>query len=348
MKIIFLSNTEENGTFSKATLEAMTAVREFKSIFKAEGISLHAAVFGNVMTDEAKSHLASLNPVSVCSISVEDFHSPRFASDAYACEALLKKLEGTFVLAPANSRMQRILPAVAARLNASLDTHIAGFEAASGAEKSIKIKRWYYKQRLLAKQVRSRTPSIMTIDPGNYEPISKSGSIQFKVEELPVTLPQELKKTEFIRYSRPAEGDTIKPDADLLFVAGAGWTKKQADGKIHAERASELILNFLKNVNASLGGSKSVVDSGVDGEASLPFMTHLNQVGQTGTSPRHKKGLATCCHGEEPHVVGWRFINERRAVNLNPSCGWSQGKADVLYVADAFEVMEKLNELLAK
>ena len=38
-------------------------------------------------------------------------------------------------------------------------------------------------------------------------------------------------------------------------------------------------------------------------------------------------------------MVGWRFIDERRAVNLDPNCGWARGKADVLYVADAFEVM---------
>ena len=63
--------------------------------------------------------------------------------------------------------------------------------------------------------------------------------------------------------------------------------------------------------------------------------------------PRHQKGLATCCHGEEPHAVGWRFVNERRAVNLDPNCGWARGKADVLYVADAFAVMEKVNKLLA-
>jgi len=35
-------------------------------------------------------------------------------------------------------------------------------------------------------------------------------------------------------------------------------------------------------------------------------------------------------------------------VNLDPGCGWARGKADVLYVADAFAVVEKLNELLAK
>jgi hypothetical protein len=35
-------------------------------------------------------------------------------------------------------------------------------------------------------------------------------------------------------------------------------------------------------------------------------------------------------------VVGWRFIGDRRAISLDPNCGWTRGKADVVYVADAF------------
>ncbi|HVI93787.1 MAG TPA: electron transfer flavoprotein subunit alpha, partial [Anaeromyxobacter sp.] len=131
-------------------------------------------------------------------------------------------------------------------------------------------------------------------------------------------------------------------------VAGAGWTKKQADGKPHPEKAEELILGFLHASGASLGSSKSLVDQAGEGQKVFEFMTHLNQIGQTGATPRHPKGLATCCHGEEPHVVGWRFIRDRRAVNLDPNCGWARGKADVLYVADAFAVMEKVNQLLKK
>ncbi|MDZ7372020.1 MAG: FAD-binding protein, partial [candidate division KSB1 bacterium] len=147
----------------------------------------------------------------------------------------------------------------------------------------------------------------------------------------------------------PQTGEqTIKPDAKLLFVAGAGWTKKQKDGQAHVEEAAELIMEFIRKADASLGSSKSLVDLQGEGQQVLPFMSHLNQVGQTGSTPRHPKGLATCCHGEEPHVVGWRFINERRAVNLDPNCGWAQGKADVLYVADAFEVMREVNRLLGE
>jgi electron transfer flavoprotein alpha subunit len=44
--------------------------------------------------------------------------------------------------------------------------------------------------------------------------------------------------------------------------------------------------------------------------------------------------------------VGWRFISERRAVSLDPNCGWVRGKADVVYVADAFQVMARVNALL--
>jgi electron transfer flavoprotein alpha subunit len=45
-------------------------------------------------------------------------------------------------------------------------------------------------------------------------------------------------------------------------------------------------------------------------------------------------------------VVGWRFVTARRAVNLDANCGWARGKADVLYVADAFEVMRQVNRRL--
>ena len=138
---------------------------------------------------------------------------------------------------------------------------------------------------------------------------------------------------------------TIRPDAKLLFVAGAGWTKKQADGATHLDEAASTITGFLAKSGASLGSSKSLVDMPEAAQA-FSFMSHMNQVGQTGATPRHAKGLSTCCHGEEPHVVGWRFIGERRAVNLDANCGWAQGKADVLYVADAFAVMKKVNELL--
>jgi electron transfer flavoprotein alpha subunit len=151
-----------------------------------------------------------------------------------------------------------------------------------------------------------------------------------------------------VKGVKASSGDsqTIRPEAEVLFVAGAGWTKKQADGETKVEEAESLILGFLDKADASLGSSKSLVDLGSEGQEVLSFLTHLHQIGQTGATPRHQKGLSTCCHGEEPHAVGWRFINERRAISLDANCGWAHGKADVLYVADAFEVMKHVNAML--
>jgi electron transfer flavoprotein alpha subunit len=167
------------------------------------------------------------------------------------------------------------------------------------------------------------------------------------VDEIAIAVELPALRTEVTGFRAPKQDEqTIRPDAKLLFVAGAGWTKKQPDGAVHVEEAGRLILDFLRASGASLGSSKSLVDQGGEGQSVLPFLTHMNQVGQTGSTPRHARGLSTCCHGEEPHVVGWRFIGERRAISLDANCGWTRGKADVVYIADAFQVMAKVNELL--
>jgi len=80
-------------------------------------------------------------------------------------------------------------------------------------------------------------------------------------------------------------------------VAGAGWTKKQGDGATHTAEAEELILGFLRGARASLGGSKSLVDSTGEGKAVLRLMTHMNRIGQTGATPRHPQGAF--------HVLSW-------------------------------------------
>jgi electron transfer flavoprotein alpha subunit len=276
----------------------------------------------------------------VLAVSGEAFAQARYASDAAACAALCRAAEATLVLAPQSSRMARVMAGVAHRLGGVIDTHIT----ALGGTDAIEATRWFYRQRVEAVLSRDVRPWILLLDAGTHAAFDgEAGTVA--VETVAVELPAL--RTTVSGMRAPSQGtQTIKPDSKLLFVAGAGWTKKQPDGQIHVEQAGELILGFLRASGASLGSSKSLVDQGGEGEPVLPFLSHMNQIGQTGATPRHAKGLATCCHGEEPHVVGWRFIGERRAVSLDANCGWTRGKADVVYVADAFAVMAKVNELL--
>lgn len=340
--ILFLAHVDEAGDdLPKSGYEVLGAAVE---LVQQTGATLSIGLLGGEVQKAADS-VASAGAAKILVVSGSEFASPRSASDAAASEALCRAANAELILAPATSRFLRGLPVLAHRLNGRVDTHVSSLRFANGA---LTATRWFYRQRLEGAFQRADRPWIVLFDSGCHEPW-RGASIPTQVEQLSVTLPSEAKRTTVVGIRAPkSDSQTIRSDAALLFVAGAGWTKKQQDGKAHPQEAEKLILEFLRKSGASLGGSKSLVDQSGESQAVLGFMTHLNQVGQTGATPRHPKGLSTCCHGEEPHVVGWRFINERRAINLDPNCGWARGKADVLYVGDAFEVVAKVNALLAE
>jgi electron transfer flavoprotein alpha subunit len=332
--ILVLTHADETGSaLTKASLEAISAGRDLAA-------RLSASLSVGIVAAEPQPLSKGL-PGTVFAVSGADFAQPCYASDAAACEALCRAANASIVLAPSSSRFARVMAGVSHRLGGIIDTHIT----ALGGSSSLEATRWYYRQRVEAVVTRTARPWFLLLEPG-IAPAFAAGSEAAKLQVVPVQLPAARTTVTGIRAPKQDE-QTIRPDAKLLFVAGAGWTKKQPDGQIHAAEASGLILGFLRATGASLGSSKSLVDQGSEGQPVLPFLTHLNQIGQTGATPRHPKGLATCCHGEEPHVVGWRFIGSRRAVSLDPNCGWTRGKADVVYIADAFEVIGKLNALLA-
>ena len=264
-----------------------------------------------------------------------------FAQDKPALAEAIKTSGADIVLLPGTSRARRAIGAAALCAGAQVDTNVVSLTIDGEA---VTAQRWLYRQRILVTFSRAARPWVIVTDPSLFAEIcAKAGVEPAALDPAPATS-SRTKVNGLVAASGGGES-TIKPDAKLLFVAGAGWTKKQADGATHLDEAASTITGFLAKSGASLGSSKSLVDMPEAAEA-FKFMSHMNQVGQTGATPRHAKGLSTCCHGEEPHVVGWRFIGERRAVNLDANCGWAQGKADVLYVADAFEVMKKVNELL--
>jgi electron transfer flavoprotein alpha subunit len=331
--VLLLAHTEPDGSLAKPALEALAAAKGLggELIVGLAGAETHAAA----------NQIAGCGAARFLAVTGAAFGEARYSTDAAAAEALCRAAGAGMVIAPSTSRWARALPGVAYRLGGRVDTHATNIAAAVGGPA---VTRWFYRQRMEATLTRAARPWVVLLDAGCFTPWSGEAGAA-AVEAVAVEAPPTRTTVTGIE-APPADEQTIRPDAKLLFVAGAGWTKKQADGATHVAEAASLILGFLRAAKASLGSSKSLVDLSGEGEAVLPFMTHMNQIGQTGATPRHPKGLSACCHGEEPHVVGWRFVTERRAINLDPNCGWARGKADVLYVADAFEVMRHVNRLL--
>lgn len=340
-KILFLSHLDESGNaLPRAAYECLSATLELAE--RVTG-SVTIGIMGQDIQNAANT-IASAG-VPIIGLSGVDFAYPRYSTDAAALEAICQETSPSVVIAPATSRFLRVMAGVAHRLKGQIDTHITSIEV---IDDQLSARRWFYRQRLEAVIERQARPWFLVMDGGCGELWAGTPAMaDIKMIDVPIIA--DAKRTVFAGIRAPkSDAQTIRPDAKLLFVAGAGWCKKQPDGKTHLPEAESTILQFLHSSGASLGGSKSLVDQSGENQAVLRFMTHLNQVGQTGSTPRHRKGLSTCCHGEEPHVVGWRFINERRAINLDPNCGWARGKADVLYVTDAFQVIAKLTRLLAE
>ena len=339
--ILVLAHTESDGSLAKSAREALHAAATLhKSL---TGSKLVVGLIGENVQAAANS-IAACPATKYFGVTGADFSQSRYATDAATAAAIFKAAQATIIVAPATSRWARVLPGIAQRLGGRADMHVTGVAVMDG---KVFVNRWFYRQRMEGALTRTQRPWFLGIDLGS-QTACNCGAGTAAVEMVTVSLSDASKRTTVVGIREPkADAQTIRPDAQLLFVTGAGWTKKQADGQTHVPEAGKLILDFLKKSRASLGSSKSLVDLGGEGQAVLPFLSHMNQIGQTGATPRHAKGLSTCCHGEEPHTVGWRFIGERRAINLDPNCGWSRGKADVLYVADAFAVVAKVNDLLA-
>ena len=339
MKILALLHTQADGSLPKASLETVTAAVNLNAQL---GASLTVAVLGAGAAAAADA-VATCGAGAFLAAGDDALAQPRYATDAAAAAALIQAAGAELVLAPNTSRFARCLPGVAHRVGAQIDTHIV---AVCGEGGKVHAQRWFYRQRILGSFSRAASPWMLLVDGGVNAPWQGAAGAAH-AQAVAVAFAADDLRTSVTGIQAPAaDAQTIRPDAQLLFVAGAGWTKKQKDGQHHIGEAGRLIQDFLKKAQASLGSSKSLVDLQSEGQETLSFMSHMNQVGQTGSTPRHPKGLSTCCHGEEPHAVGWRFINERRAINLDANCGWAQGKADVVYIGDAFEIMAKVNALL--
>ena len=278
--ILVLTHADENGSaLSKGSLESVTAGIELAGKMGAK------VAIGVVAADAVVANALASTGARLLAVSGAEFAHARYASDAAACEALCRAAKASIVLAPASSRFARVAASVAHRLGGLIDTHISAV-AANG---SIEAMRWFYRQRVEGTISREGRPWFLLLDAGTHAAYAgAAGAVE--VEQVAVELPAM--RTTVSGFRAPTQGaQTIRPDAKMLLVAGAGWTKKQPDGQVHVNEAGELILGFLGATGASLGSSKSLVDQGGEGNSVLPFLTHLNQVGQTGSTPRHAKGI---------------------------------------------------------
>ena len=292
--IILLAHTEADGSLGKPALEALGAAVGL-------GGALTVGLVG-ALTQAAADQIAGCGAVRFLAVTGDAFGQPRYATDAAATETLCRASACQIVIAAGSSRWARALPGVAFRLGGRVDTHATCLAEANGAPA---LTRWFYRQRMEAVLTRTQRPWVVLLDAGCVAPWAGTPGAAV-VEQVAVETPAT--RTTVTGYRVPeADQQTIRRTPRCFWLPVRGGRRSRAMARCMLLEAEQLILAFLRRAQASLGSSKSLVDQSGEGEAVLSCLTHMNQIGQTGSTPRHAKGLSTCCHGEEPHVVGWRF-----------------------------------------
>ena len=110
--ILFLAHTEADGTLNKTALEALSSAVELKQALNG---TLDVALYGAQIQPAANS-IAACGATRFLAVCGEAFAEARFATDAAACEALVRASGATIVIAAATSRNARVMAAVAHRV----------------------------------------------------------------------------------------------------------------------------------------------------------------------------------------------------------------------------------------
>ena len=244
-KLLFITDVNPDGSLSKTALETANGAAKIAADL---GASLTAGLIGGDVRKAADT-IAGCGADRFLTVSGEDFAVSRYSSDAAALEAIVKQAEATIIIAPANMRLSRALAGTAFRLKGSIDTRVSAVNCDNGA---LKIQRWYYRQRMAAVLSRETRPWFLLVDSGVFEPVA-AGTVSATLEQVAVELGEGQKKTRVTGNEAPStDAQTIRPEAELLFVAGAGWTKKQSDGQTHLKDAEKHILSFLEKAKVQV------------------------------------------------------------------------------------------------
>lgn len=168
-------------------------------------------------------------------------------------------------------------------------------------------------------------PQMGTVRPGAFkigesEP-GRSGQV---IEEAIVT-PSELIVTKLLEFLPVEQMGGVKlEEADIIVSGGKGLGKAEN---------FELLRELAAVLHAAVGASRAAVDAG--------WISHVQQVGQTGKTVSPKIYIACGISGAVQHLAGMSASDYVIAINKDPDAPIFQA-ADFGIVGDLFEIIPEL------
>ncbi|MDH5655763.1 MAG: electron transfer flavoprotein subunit alpha/FixB family protein, partial [Spirochaetia bacterium] len=189
----------------------------------------------------------------------------------------------------------------------------------SGNLDSVEVKKPIYSGKAFAK-IKAASPAVLTVRPNSQEVISHTGS-------------------ETIESSSASEGDVASKLTDLDLDAGTNVQLGDASIIVSGGRGIKgpenwpLLQELCDVLGAALGASRAAVDAG--------WISHSNQVGQTGKTVSPNCYIACGISGAIQHLAGMSSSKYIVAVNKDPEAPIFK-VATYGIVDDLFEIVPAL------
>ena len=310
MKALLIAE-QKDGKLSNVTLELITAA-------KGIGAEIMTAVLAE-SADSIASELASRGGGKVLAVSSPAFKHFNDEVFSRVISELIKKYQPNLVIGPATFYGKGLVARLAAMNDGAMASDITGLKA--DGDKVIAKRPAYGGNVLMDMTAKEGKTFFVTVRPKIFAE-SSGGDGEVSAEAVDDSLLQS--KSE-VKERVGASGQTVAlTEADIIVAIGRG---------IRGPENLEIVQKLANSMNAALGASRAIVDSG--------WIDYPHQVGQTGKTVNPKLYFAIGISGAIQHLVGMQSSKTIVAINRDKDAPIFN-IASYGIVGDLFEVVPAL------
>ena len=309
--------TKEDGSAKNVGLELLNPGR---MLADQQGGALVGIIIGS-KADAAVQAAGEHGADKIIVVDGEEFKD--YTTDAYASAMyyLVEKYGPTTLLIGATPNGRDMGPRLSCRLKTGLtaDCTALAIDEESG---NMAWTRPAFGGNLMATILcPEHRPQIGTVRPGVFKKAAPAASHAEVIQE-EFHVPPEQIRTELLEVIREAAGELVDLEgADIIVSGGRGVGSSEGFAPVR---------ELAKALGATVGASRAAVDSG--------WISHIHQVGQTGTTVAPKIYIACGISGAIQHLAGMSGSDCIIAINKDPEASIF-GIADYGTVGNLFEVL---------
>ena len=305
-----------NGSFKKATFEAVSYAAQLANKIETEVIAITIAHQGNA------NELGNYGANKVLTITDETFNTFNNQSYANAIVAASNYVSAEIVVISNTNNGKAIAPIIAAKREAALITNAIELPSSLSP---FTLKRKAFSSKAYALFSTNSNQKVISITPNAFG--IHEIQVSTTIEPFSYNTSDSDQRLKSVSVDS-ATGKIPLPEAELVVSAGRGLKGPENWGMI--EELADLL-------GAATACSKPVSDIG--------WRSHSEHVGQTGIAINPQLYIAVGISGAIQHLAGVNSSKNIVVINTDPEAPFFKA-ADYGIVGDAFEVVPKLIEAI--